>query len=158
MRLFVSIWIIVITLLTGCTLMPCPSISDLEELDALPNTNALSGVYFADKGDKSIPTLKHSRLILNADGTFSFYDFPADVLDASADSNMAVDGKGTWSPELNNGSARVFVGLDAEPYNEDGKMDYSTSWRLYRKDKRLVIVLWAGDPDACRILRLVKPS
>lgn len=159
----ISFLLLLVTTITqyACTLVPCSAYSDLETVDYKPQDIELVGEYTPDKEtiDNIAGFSTSSRIILTKDNKFSIENFPESTFDfdsfySGPNKNESAIGK--WSAYYSDYTADLSVSVDYGERNENGKYDFGTSWKIFKKDNKYTICITVGDPDECAVIRLVK--
>ncbi len=147
----------------GCTLIPCDCYSDMGPLTVKPKTNFIAGLYQLD--DWTLQNLKGCNAAQNAifrikpDGTFEMRNIPMAILSYNAyykstDEKLSVNG--TWSAVFDKGTAKLSVDFNYESQAGFGKI--FSSWNMYIKNQKPVILIIVGDPDECAAARFERIS
>jgi hypothetical protein len=153
--------IAIVIVLSGCSLIPCNSNSELDSLNAKPKDDELVGTYLPDRRTLlDIPGIQtNSKMILTKDHKFVFENIPKSTFHTEAFYNESYDlvnGIGEWQSDFTEYTAELFVKVDEEELNSEGKFDFATSWKIYKYGKKHVIFIIVGDPDECAAIRLIQ--
>ena len=108
-------------------------------------------IYFGYENAKS------AELILKKDGSLEIKSTPIGTFDFmsyydEADKNM--NAIGTWKTKKGKYNAELNVAVEFE--KEYSELDFRTTWDIYEKNGKPVILIIIGDPDSCAAARFVK--
>ena len=101
-----------------------------------------------------------AKLTLKKDSTFIIKQIPIGVLnvfysDYKQDDNNLENITGTWKITDNYDELKLSVDIQLSDIND--KLDNIwTSWKLYEKDNKPVVLIILGDPDSCNALKFIK--
>lgn len=145
----------------SCTLIPCESYTDLDTVDYKPNDSDLVGEYKPDQQtiDNINGFSNSSIMTLTSDKKFSIKNFPESTFEFDAyyaGVNANINAIGKWGAYYSDYTADLSVSVDYGEKNEDGKFDFGTSWKIFKKGNKYTICIMVGDPDECAVIRLIK--
>ena len=147
-------------LLSSCYLIPCNYYSDLNKFNNKPNFKQLVGNYQLDIEPPA--SRAQAQLILKKDSTFILKEVPVGVLnvfnsDFEQDDNSLENIIGTW--QISDYGKETSLSVDINWSQIDEKLDDSqTSWKLYEKDNKPIVLIILGDPDSCESLKFIKKN
>ncbi len=156
-----AIFCVFLITISSCTLNPCGWDSDLDSIKEKPTSEFLIGKYKFDERTKRIQGFENSQnaeLNIKSDGTFEMKNIPKGTLDFMSyyDSmNVNIDANGKWKVIYHKGAAELSVKVMFDSTKTDLNNFY-TSWKIYKKDKKAVILIMVGDIDECSAARFEK--
>ena len=65
-----------------------------------------------------------------------------------------INARGNWKPVYYKNE--MFLSVDIKFEKKDSIGNKGTSWSIYLKNNKPVILIEIGDPDACRVIRFIK--
>ena len=157
--------IIVITLLLiiSCNLLPCGWDYDLYKIHNEPTSEFIIGKYKLDERTLNyIPeyeNAKNAELILEENGTLILKNIPIgtfDFMDYYNETEQNVNAIGNWKVRSGKYTANLDVDINFE--KEYSKLDMTTSWKIYEKERKPVIFIIIGDSDSCTAARFIKTN
>ncbi|WP_148044305.1 hypothetical protein [Sinomicrobium pectinilyticum] len=163
-RLFLYGLAVIGFLLTSCSrILPCNLSSGLTVLEDKPEPEFLVGKYVPDSKTiewfKTYKDMKHPSMNIKLNGVYEIKDIPAGILDLDAfyyeDKTKKIDVRGKWKAVTHEKATFFSVNVD---FNKDqiNAEDYGTSWQIFSKGEKAVIIIPVGDPDECRAVRFIK--
>ena len=144
-------------------ILPCNSHSGLTRMEVQPKPDELEGHYTPDTKTidlfKAYEHIENMSLEVHQNGSFKINNILAGILDTDSyyngDIAQEIDVKGSWKVVTHENS--VFMVVDLHFNKEQADIEnYGTSWQLFTKDEKPVILIPVGDPDECMVARFVK--
>ena len=96
-------------------------------------------------------------IVIKKNGTIEMNNIPINVFDLMK-SNKEINVEGTWKliyleERLED---RYLLSSSLKFEKKDNIDDYGTSWGIYKKNNKPVILIKVGDPDSCKAIRFIK--
>lgn len=146
-------------LLIGCRYLPCGVSFDLEQIEKTVAEEEITGIYLPDETTRQVTPGytggSSAKLELKSDQTFVLSDFPKSTFyfDVSTKNvHQYISASGKWKVYKNENQHKIELEYDFSGVIEN----YTSTYDLYQKDGRPVILIGIGDPDECNFLRLKK--
>ena len=157
MRICSTLFLLFTLLYSSCNYIPCSASSDLTPVKNIPVTTELAGIYKPDSFTKEdipgyyysdstyLELTKTGMLYLNSFAKSSFggdYD--------TKDTSIKINGNGAWKCSYQ----KTITSIASELHLSDSSIIQGTTFKLYKKNDKFVLLLPVGDPDNCTALRL----
>ena len=155
--------------LYNCSLAPCLSDSGLEYVTDNPKSDFITGKYKLESKISKYEVLENTEnteLIINEDFTFQINKLPIEGWSFGVfqeKENILINILGKWkiiegeNGFLNKKNSIFHVNYDIEN-SKGNSTGYSSSWKIYQKNGKAVILYSLGDPDNCEAVRFTKKS
>ena len=143
---------------SSCYLIPCNLDSGLDELNIKQEDDFFIGEYVVERVINNSYNFKinKSSIKIKKNGILEMNNVSIQLFDLRPDKEINVNG--TWKSVYlkEKSDDRYFLSLSLKFDEKDNIEDYVTSWKMYIKRDKPVILIKIGDPDNCSAIRFIK--
>ncbi|WP_299110207.1 hypothetical protein [uncultured Tenacibaculum sp.] len=140
-------------LFNACYLIPCELDSGLIRLNKKQNDDFFIGEYYVESFIGNSYNLNTENTYIKVSNQLiEIYNIPSRVFNFNL--NREINAKANWKqvPFKEN----LFLSVDLIFEKQDSLENYGTSWEVYKKNGKPVILIKVGDPDECSAIRFIK--
>lgn len=134
---------------SSCYLIPCNIDSELDELDIKQEEDFFIGKYVIETNKNYQYKTDKILIEITKNGNIYIKNIPSNVFYSSR-TNEKLNIKGEW--KLVYRDEAPFLSLNLKIKNKN----LLTSWSIYKKRDKPVILIKIGDPDSCSAIRFIK--
>lgn len=134
---------------SSCSLIPCNFDSGLDELKKKQKDIFFIGEYVIEKNKNYKHETENSQIVVNKNGSINIENIPSSVFYLSKP-NENLNIKGKWELIFKDKTQYLSLNLKIKGKN------LLTSWKMYKKKGKPVILIRVGDPDSCSAVRFIK--
>ncbi len=146
---------IIIIFFYGCSITPCSTSKGLKAINIEIDKSFLYGVYSLESTNNFNYFDNESKIILHKNGDLEIINFSRRIFN-SIDPKGKINIGGKWDVHYNSDTMENKLTLTLR-FNKKYKIeDMLSSFDLYLKNDKPVMLFNFGDPDECNYLRFIK--
>lgn len=150
---YLGVYFYTLFTISSCYLIPCNLDSGLNEFKEEQNDDFFIGEYYVESFIGNSYNLNTENTYIKVSNQLiEIYNIPSRVFNFNL--NREINAKANWKqvPFKEN----LFLSVNLIFEKQDSLENYGTSWEVYKKNGKPVILIKVGDPDECSAIRFIK--
>lgn len=143
-----------LTLFNNCHLIPCTLDSGLTPLIGKQKDDFFKGEYMVDQFVNNSYNINIDNLTMKIDknSILEINNIHGHILNLRL--NKKINVKAIWKPMFF--KEKSLLTIHYKFAKKDSIENYLTSWKVYKKNNKPVLLINIGDPDECTAIRFIK--